>query len=46
MSFHGYQIGDIVAISLLEKFYWHSKWNKMERFWKILSMTIGFYTKC
>ena len=45
MSFHGNQIEDIVAILLLKTFHWHSKWNKMERFWRILSMTTRFYTK-
>ena len=45
MGFHGNQIEDIVAISLLKTFYWHSKWNKMEHFWRILSMTNRFYTK-
>ena len=30
--FHGNQIEDIVASLLPKTFYWHSKWNKMERF--------------
>ena len=41
MSYHGNQI----AIFLLKTFFWHSKWNKMEHFWRILGMTTGFYTK-
>ena len=45
MSFHGNQRADIAAISLHKTFYSHSKWNKMKRFWKILSMTFGFYKK-
>ena len=45
MSFHGNQIEYIVAILLLTMFYWHFKWNKMERFWRTLSMTTRFYTK-
>ena len=45
MSFHGNRIEDIVAILLLKTFHWHSKWNTMECFWRILSMTTGFYTK-
>ena len=45
LSFHGNQIGEIVANLLLK----HSfdipngtKWNVL---WKILSITTGFYTK-
>ena len=45
MGFHGNQIEDIVAILLFKTFYWHSKWKKMECFWRILSMTNRFYTK-
>ena len=39
ISFHGNQKEDIVAILLLKTFYWHSKRNKMDHFWRILSMT-------
>ena len=45
MSFHGNQVEDIVAILLLKAFYWHSKWNKMEHFWKTLNMTTTFLHK-
>ena len=45
MSFHGNQIGHKVSMLLLKTFQWHPKWNKMELFWRILSVTTGFYTK-
>ena len=45
MGFHGNQIGDMVPILLAKKVLLTFQWNKMKRFWMILKMTTGFYTK-
>ena len=42
MSFHSNQIGGIVTISSLKHSIDNDKWNEMELFWKILSMTTRF----
>ena len=45
LSFHGNQIGEILAILLLKQSFNIPNGTKLNVLWKSLSITTGFYTK-